>query len=353
MYAKVVFARSSQPPIGQSVYPIAFNKLTSEEHPMAALGRCFGDICAALASRRVLPAWVGCAVIVIVLVTRTLAPAPFMASQIAIFDAMQRVAPRPYVRAPVRVIDIDEESLKRIGQWPWSRDVLAALTERLTEFGAASIAFDVVFSEPDRTSPSMLIKKWAATPGCPAISVATQELPDHDRRFAEAIASGPVVLSMALVGSEGRGAPTTKAGIALVGADPARSVAQFPGAINNLPKLEDAAKGVGSFSTTGEDGEIVRRVPLIARYGDQIVPSLALEALRVAQGADTIGVRRDSEASAASSLRLKVGDIVVPAEADAGMRMYFTDRVPERTIPAWQILGAAQGSRVEDLIAGH
>jgi adenylate cyclase len=296
---------------------------------------------------------VGCSVVAVVMALRTIAPAPFMASQTAIFDAMQRIAPRPYVSAPVSVIDIDEESLKRIGQWPWSRDVLAALTERLTESGAASIAFDFVFSEPDRTSPSMLMKKWAATPGFPAVSVAGQELPDYDRRFAEAIASGPVVLSMALVGSQGQGVPTSKAGIALLGADPAQSVAQFPGAITNIRKLEEAAKGVGSVSITGEDGETVRRIPLIARFGGQILPSLAIEALRVAQGADTIGVRRDSEASASSPLRIKVGDVIVPADADAGMRMYFTAPVAERTIPAWRILDPDEASRVQDLIGGH
>ena len=316
---------------------------------MTSLSTRRRGISAALRSRRTLPAWVGCSFIVIVIVLRTLAPAPFMASQNAIFDAMQRIAPRPYVEAPVRIIDIDDESLQRIGQWPWSRDVLATLTERLTAFGAASIAFDFVFSEPDRTSPSTLMKKWATMPGFPAVSVATQELPDYDRRFAEAIASGPVVLSIALVGSEGRGAPATKAGFALVGAWPTRTVAQFPGAITNLPELEDAAKGVGSFSITGEDGETIRRIPLLARYGDQIVPSLALEALRVAQGADTILVRRESEAS----LRLRVGDVVVPADADAGMRMHFTAPVPGRTIPAWQVLSADQRSQVEDRIAGH
>jgi adenylate cyclase len=276
-----------------------------------------------------------------------------VASQTAIFDAMQRIAPRPYVSAPVRIVDIDEESLKRIGQWPWPRDVLATLTEHLTELGAAAIAFDFVFSEPDRASPSMLMKKWEATPGFPAVSVAAQELPDYDRRFADAITSGPVVLSMALVGLQGHGVPTPKAGIALVGADPTGAVAQFPGAITNLPALEEAAKGVGNVSITGEDGEIVRRIPLIARYRDQVVPSLALEALRVAQGADTIAVRRDSDASASSPLRIRVGNVIVPADADSGMRMYFTAPVPERTIPAWQILNADQRSRVEDVVAGH
>src|ERR1700730_487895 len=147
--------------------------------------RRFGGICAALASRRILPAWVGFFIIVVVLALRKVAPAPFMASQITIFDAMQRIATRSYVSAPVRIIDIDEESLKRIGQWPWSRDVLAALTERLTELGAASIAFDFVFSEPDRTSPSILMKRWAATPGFPAVPSPARKYPIMIGRFAE------------------------------------------------------------------------------------------------------------------------------------------------------------------------
>ncbi|HEY6256260.1 MAG TPA: adenylate/guanylate cyclase domain-containing protein [Xanthobacteraceae bacterium] len=329
------------------------NVPTSEEHPVAAVRGRFHGICAALVSRRVLPAWVGCSVIAIVVALRTLTPAPFIASQISVFDALQRIAPRAYVQAPVRVIDIDEESLKRVGQWPWSRDVLAVLTERITALGAAAIAFDFVFPEPDRTSPSMLIEKWAAIPGFPAVSSPPRALPDYDRRFADAIAAGPVILAMGLIGSEQPGVPMEKAGIALIGADPARSLTQFPGAVINLPMLEAAAKGIGSFSITGEDGETIRRVPLIARYQDRIVPSLSLEALRVAQGADTIGVRRDKDASADSPLRIKVGDIIVPADADGSLRMYFTGPVSERAIPAWQIISAGQEPRLEGLIAGH
>jgi adenylate cyclase len=319
---------------------------------MAAATTRFG-VWSMVVARQVVPIWIGCSAIVVVLALRAVAPAPFLGAQAMGFDALQRLVPRPYVPVPVRIVDIDDESLRRLGQWPWSRDVLAALTERIVQLGAVSIAFDFVFSERDRTSPALLMEKWGASPTFPSASIPVEDLPDYDRRFAEAIASGPVVLSVAMVGSERPAAPAVKAGFALVGDDPAQSVAQYPGAVTNIPMLEAAAKGLGSFSITGDDGETVRRVPLLARYKERIVPALPVEALRVAQGADTIALRRDDMVSSASPLRLKIGDIVLRADADSALRMYFTGPIPERTIPAWQILASDPEAPVASRIAGH
>ncbi len=69
------------------------------------------------------------------------------------FDQYQRWQPRTYEAVPVRIVDIDEASLEKIGQWPWSRRKLAELVDQLGHQGAAAIGFDVVFAEPDRTSP--------------------------------------------------------------------------------------------------------------------------------------------------------------------------------------------------------
>src|SRR5919106_3580837 len=66
------------------------------------------------------------------------------------FDQYQRLSPRPHVEPPVRIVDIDEASLSQFGQWPWPRDRLADLVNRLFGIGAAAIAFYVVFAEPDR-----------------------------------------------------------------------------------------------------------------------------------------------------------------------------------------------------------
>ncbi|MGH6894461.1 MAG: CHASE2 domain-containing protein, partial [Dongiaceae bacterium] len=71
-----------------------------------------------------------------------------------VFDQYQRVAPREYRPLPVKIVDIDDASIARFGQWPWPRSVIADLVAKLRAQGAAAIAFDVVFSEPDRTAPT-------------------------------------------------------------------------------------------------------------------------------------------------------------------------------------------------------
>ena len=71
-----------------------------------------------------------------------------------LFDTYQRNSPRQYEAAPVKIVDIDDETIQRLGQWPWPRTDMARLTQLLTDAGASAIAFDIVFSEPDRTSPA-------------------------------------------------------------------------------------------------------------------------------------------------------------------------------------------------------
>src|SRR3569832_2713587 len=85
--------------------------------------------------------------------------------QLRAFDVFLNMRPRPYVDAGVRVVDIDEASLTKIGQFPWPRDVVAELVRRLVDRGAAVIAFDAMFPEPDRTSPATVASRWPAGPG--------------------------------------------------------------------------------------------------------------------------------------------------------------------------------------------
>lgn len=84
-------------------------------------------------------------------------PLPLKVLRHAVFDQYQRWQPRVYEEAPVRIVDVDDESLRQIGQWPWPRTRIADLIEKLRAQGAAVIGFDVVFSEPDRTSPQSMV----------------------------------------------------------------------------------------------------------------------------------------------------------------------------------------------------
>ena len=70
------------------------------------------------------------------------------------FDVLQELFPRAEGEHPVAIVDVDDESLAALGQWPWPRTLVAGLTDRLTQLGAAVIGFDIYFPEPDRMSPA-------------------------------------------------------------------------------------------------------------------------------------------------------------------------------------------------------
>ena len=134
--------------------------------------------------------------------------------RLKIFDLFQVLKPRPYVPVPVRLIDLDDESLARLGQWPWPRNLVARLVSRLRQAGAAVIAFDIVFAEPDRASPNRVLSAWSGTPEVRAQLDATAgALPDYDQDLAEEIGQGRVVTGFILTDGDPGRAPAGKATI--------------------------------------------------------------------------------------------------------------------------------------------
>ena len=265
------------------------------------------------------------------------------------FDVFLRASPRPYTPAPVRVLDIDEASLSRVGQWPWPRTTLARLVRRLQDAGASVVAFDAVFAEPDRTSPARVIASWPADPSLREIKARVALLPDHDAAFARAIAGGRVVLGFPMGGDASSPEPERPANFAVSGDPPAMFLAEFPGAVRNLPVLERSAAGVGCIGFVPEPDGILRRAPLLFNARGKVYPSLALEALRVAQGAKTIAVKSSGGSGARAGgqhtgiVMIKVGALKIPTDADGRFWLHFTREAPGRTIPAWKALeGAAE-----------
>jgi adenylate cyclase len=270
--------------------------------------------------------------------------------RLSVFDEYQRLSPRAYTDAPVRVVSIDDESLALLGQWPWPRTQIAVLVQRLAAMGAAAIAFDVVFSEPDRTSPGQVLPLWAGQAQDPAIAALAERLPDHDRALAQAIAGTPTVLGYPLVDTPGVRTPASKWGMGIAGDDPTHALLAFRGAVTNLPLLEASAAGLGAFNVKPDRDGLVRRAPLLfaldgadgAKAG--IYPSLTAEALRVAQDASTYVVKASGASSetafgAATGVNhVKIGDLEVPTDAAAQVWLYDTGPVEARQISAWRVL---------------
>ena len=257
------------------------------------------------------------------------------------FDALLSLKPRVYEPVPVRIIDIDDASLAKLGQWPWPRTLLAKLVDRLNGQGASVIAFDAVFAEPDRTSPARMTADWPDTPEVRALKKDMGWLPDSDKVFAGAMARANVVTGFALTDEKNASAPAVKASFSYAGDDPLGYLDPFPGAVVNLPELEKAAAGNGSFSFISEPDGVVRMVPLLFREGRTLLPSLAAEALRVAQGARGYAVKSSGASGEIGGHtginKVRIGSFIVPTEADGRMWIYFTRAAPARTIPAWKI----------------
>jgi adenylate cyclase len=265
------------------------------------------------------------------------------ALRLVAFDHFQRLDPEKYdPELPIRIVDIDEKSLSVIGQWPWPRTTVRDLLLGLTSKGAAVVAFDVLFAEPDRTSVEAIVKQLPAREAS-AITAAMAGQPSNDELFAAALKDTPSVLSVAL----GEGTSTTlqdKAGFVFGGDDPRPFLLAFNGASRNLPELENAARGIGAFNWVADRDQIVRRVALMFRLDQSFVPSLAAEALRVAQGATTY-VLKASNASGETALgqstglnHIRIGDIEVPTDGEGGVYIKFHHFNKAAYIPAWKVL---------------
>lgn len=271
-----------------------------------------------------------------------------------LFDQDQRSRPRPYQDAGVRIVDIDEETIRRFGQWPWPRTEVARLNDALAEAGAAAIAYDIVFAEPDRTSPPRLARQLNLDPQSSALLA---RLPDNDDVLAQSFARTPVVLGQFLTHEpEARSAPP-RAGFAVAGSEPL-GLARFDHVIPPIVTLERAASGSGFVTFVPAADGIVRKSPLIARNGNHMVPALSLEALRVAQGAGSFIVKTSDGSGewggGGDVVSLKVGQFEVPTTADGQLWVHYTAPTAHRTIPAWQILcGQQAGERLRQQVEGR
>jgi adenylate cyclase len=276
-------------------------------------------------------------------------PSPVARLRSLVFDAYQRVSPLAFDPAlPVRVVDIDEESLKQVGQWPWPRTVLADLVTKLGQNGAAAIGFDMVFPEPDRMSPANTLRFWPNAEALAGLRQEIEKLPSNDQVFAEAIGTAPVVLGF-IAAPQGTSIPETKAGFAHGGDDPKLFAPYYPGAAASLKELQDKAQGAGSLNWIPDHDQIIRRMPMVIRVGDTLYPSFAADMLRLAQGASTYMVK-SSGASGEKAfgektgiVKIRVGDFEIPTEADGQMWIRFTPEAKERYLPAWKVLNGEIG----------
>ena len=277
---------------------------------------------------------------------RILDPGPLEEIRLRTFDLFQVLRPREQTIRPVVIVDIDEASLKEIGQWPWPRTIVANLITRITQAGAVATGFDVIFAEPDRMSPAVAAESFRGLDEETRAKLSS--LPSNDDVLAAAIKQGRVV-----VGQVGASTPQPRTqtekkletGFAILGADPTPYLVTFPGLLRNILPLEQAAAGRGLFSIVPESDGIIRRVPMIMEAQDSLVPALTMEMLRVVTHAGAIQVRT-AEAGVKS---VQVPGLVVPTDDRGQIWVHFNKHDPARYVSAKDVL---QGNLPPDRLRG-
>lgn len=242
-----------------------------------------------------------------------------------IYDSFLRQAPhRPAGTVPV-VVDIDEESLRRYGQWPWPRYRVAQLLGRLRELGASAVALDIVFAEPDRTSLPLIAREIERDLGVVVdLGEPTGRDADNDRRLAEVLEDGPFVLGYAFDFESGSDEPPDECVLHPLALDPAdrgsgARLARAPRAVCNLPQLARAAGASGFFNVAPDPDGTVRSVPLLIEHRGEVYPSLALAALVRAGGAGAVALG----GSTGGGGRLTVAGREIPFDSAGNMLVRF------------------------------
>jgi adenylate cyclase len=284
-------------------------------------------------------------------------PEPVARLRLSVFDSYLNLAPRPPdEQFPVRIVDIDEPSLAKIGQWPWPRTKLAAIIDALKAAGARTITLDMILAEPDRLSPGEFAKLFDDVPQLAPMIVEASKLPSNDDRLAEAVAAAPVTLGIAGEAGGTRKAAPPHARFAFAGDDPQQFVPRFSGVIGSLPVLTERAVGLGAVNWIPLRDQVIRRVPLLLSVGGKLYPALPLETLRVALKETTVFVRSSGGSGVLSFGQrtgveaVRVGTIVLPTDANGELWLRFGRPDPRRYLSARTVL---DGSFDATAVAGR
>ena len=269
-------------------------------------------------------------------------PYPVQFLRLKTFDFYQQQKPReipPPQGKPVTIIDLDEESLAEIGQWPWSRTTVAKLIQNLMQMGAALVAFDIVFAEPDRMNPNKIPDTVVGLDE--ATKAKLRMLPSNDEIMSRVVRKSRVVLGQAGYWEklETKKGPPIKKSVALLkqgkNVNPAFFLPRFQSLIRNVPVIEKHATGHGIFSLVPEPDGIVRRVPTLFVYENELYPSLSVEMLRVALNRKSILVK----ANVAGITFLGVHkNLQLPTDSHGRVWPYFSKSDKSKYVSAKDVL---------------
>jgi len=172
------------------------------------------------------------------------------------------------------IVDIDEKSLAKLGQWPWERDKVARILTNLTDAGAGIIGLDIVFAEVDKTSPKKFAQQW---------HLKGKNLPDYDDILAKTISTTPTILGYMFDfdTKNTKDAPQIPA-IFIQKNKIDTFMPQALGVLPNIEIIQNSAYSSGFMNNIPDESGMIRSIPMLIEFDDMVFPSLAFEMYRVA-----------------------------------------------------------------------
>jgi adenylate cyclase len=246
--------------------------------------------------------------------------------------ALDLLAPRPAVAdTGVVIVDIDRAALARFGSWPWPRARLARVVQVAVAAKPAALGIDILLAGSDRFSPAALLDTLPDGPVRGEAMSVLPTLPDGDAALADALSAGPTALGFVLEsGAAGQDLPATP--VLLRTAPWLPGIWRAEGALGPADRFARVAMGLGALTAAADADGPIRRVPLLVLTGERLRPGLAVELVRLAQGAGALLVGDDA--------RLHIGDLTVPLGADAELRLFQHPPAwwSARTVPVTKLL---------------
>ncbi|MBT4045779.1 MAG: CHASE2 domain-containing protein [Rhodospirillaceae bacterium] len=254
----------------------------------------------------------------------------------SVFDSYQRISPRKIERLPVAIVDIDEASLKAIGQWPWPRTELARLVEGVAAAGALAVGLDILMPEADRFNPAQLVARYPNLE--PTVRDHLTSLPGNDDLFAMTLFPLPVVIGQAGLNDTDASAlgspPPALTTVKLKGRPPHDKLLGFTRHLGNVPTIEAAGQGHGFLNSQPGPNGIVRSVPAVVQVAGGIYPTLSTEVLRLALGQKHVIL----EANDNGAVGLHIGRSYLPLDPDGTVRLHFSHADSRRRVSALDLL---------------
>lgn len=218
-------------------------------------------------------------------------------------------------------VAIDDESLEKLGQWPWPRQTIAKITENIAKSRAAATGLDILFIENDRYTP----KQLSSLLNVPESRLVSAGALNGDEKLGQVVSQTSTAISFALSAGASVNEKTQFPNRFIAVGDVFSGLLEAPGLILPLPALSKAA-GAGFVNTNQDDG-FIRETPLMAAHNGEILPALGLEMLRLAVDAKNYIVK---PSDSGHQLMLKVGDNILNVDSSGSLLLHHghTNRFP-------------------------